>query len=75
MGQARWTRATDLAELRQCNDFCTVVTTYYGGIPICDIANDEDPVLCNSGDCLVCETIGNAFSNLFSNTPFDDDDR
>ncbi|KAG8945959.1 hypothetical protein FRC04_012211 [Tulasnella sp. 424] len=57
----------------QCNDFCTVVTTYYGGIPICDIANDEDPIPCNSVDCLVCETLRNAFSNLFSNTPFDDD--
>ncbi|KAG8945957.1 hypothetical protein FRC04_012209 [Tulasnella sp. 424] len=50
----------------QFNDFCPVITTYYGGIPTCNIANSADPVPCNSTDCHVCGALRSAFNNLFS---------
>lgn len=52
----------------QFNDSCPTITTYCGGIPTCNIANDADPVLCNSTGCYVCEVLQSAFSNLFFDT-------
>lgn len=46
------------------NDGCPVTTTYYGGVPLCSIANDKDPAPCQSESCDVCDALRNSFGNL-----------
>lgn len=55
-------RRFDLA--LQMNDACPVMTTYYGGVVTCNIADAKHPSPCESDSCEVCDVLCSSFGNI-----------